>query len=665
MIKKQAPPPEKQHNFRTDINGLRAYAVVAVLLFHFQIAGFNAGFLGVDIFFVISGFLMTSIIVKGLEKESFSIWKFYMARVRRIVPALMVVIATLLILGWVFLPTPDYQALGSQSVFSSAFLSNIYFWRSSGYFDSAAHEKWLLHTWTLGIEAQFYLLLPLFLIFLWKIKPTTKTLLYGLVCAFFISLALSIVVSTWKPVAAFYLLPTRGWEFIAGGLVFFAGRDIKGLERFSRALLWSGFSLLLIAFILIDSSYTWPSAWALLPVLATSLIILAQQSRSILTSHPVAQWLGERSYSLYLWHWPIVVALYFAGLHTEWLWISFGLMLSFLLSDLSYRVVETPTRVYFSRSSMHREVAAIGTLMLLVGVSAVSVRLFVFEERPSKFTQTSAIHGVNRAKDCVLNKNEHCFFNTEDAETVLLIGDSHAGSVFNAFGLASKNNGYNPVIYNQGGCPTIANVNFTNFGMEKSRPKDTCEKYYTHLISAIKNKKPPKIVIVNRMQYYFNGPNELSQKQYHGKPLIYIDKVFKEFNHEYEKVLYNSYYNALCEISKLSDEVYVTRPIPEMEIEVAKEIYRKRISILKSTDIKIEIEKYNDRNSIVWSAQDKAVNNCNIKILDPTRALCDDVFCYGSKEIKPLYNDNNHLNDYGASFLMPMFEEIFKTKNKH
>lgn len=242
-------------SFRNDINGLRAYAVIAVLLFHFQIPGLNAGFLGVDIFFVISGFLMTSIIVRGLEKGSFSIWKFYMARVRRIVPALMVLIATLLVLGWFFLPTPDYKALGSQSAYSSAFISNIYFWHSSGYFDAAAHEKWLLHTWTLGVEAQFYVLLPLFLIVLWKIKPQAKTLLWGLIFAFLASLALSVVVSTWKPTAAFYLLPTRGWEFIAGGLVFFAGRELKTLERFSKELLWLGFSFWLVAFILIDSSF--------------------------------------------------------------------------------------------------------------------------------------------------------------------------------------------------------------------------------------------------------------------------------------------------------------------------------------------------------------------------------------------------------------------------
>ena len=129
--------------YREDINGLRAWAVIAVLLFHFQLPGLGAGFMGVDIFFVISGFLMTAIIVKGLERNNFSIWKFYMARARRILPALMVVITVLLVLGWFWLPAPDYQTLGAQSAYSLSFLSNIHFWRSTGYFDSAPQEKLL------------------------------------------------------------------------------------------------------------------------------------------------------------------------------------------------------------------------------------------------------------------------------------------------------------------------------------------------------------------------------------------------------------------------------------------------------------------------------------------------------------------------------------------
>ena len=150
--------------FRSDINGLRAWAVAAVTFYHFGIPGFRGGFVGVDVFFVISGFLMTGIVVSGLERGEFSILAFYLARARRILPAQIVLCAVLLALGWWLLLPVEYKKLGTQAVFSLAFLSNIKFWLEAGYFDAASHEKWLLHTWSLAVEWQFYLLLPLVLL---------------------------------------------------------------------------------------------------------------------------------------------------------------------------------------------------------------------------------------------------------------------------------------------------------------------------------------------------------------------------------------------------------------------------------------------------------------------------------------------------------------------
>lgn len=160
-----------QPNFRADINGLRAWAVAAVIFYHFGIPGFSGGFVGVDVFFVISGFLMTGIVVKGLERGNFSLMGFYMARGRRIVPALVAVCAVLLAMGWWVLLPPDYKMLGSHAVYSLAFLSNVEFWQEAGYFDVASHEKWLLHTWSLSVEWQFYLILPVVLWVVWRLKP--------------------------------------------------------------------------------------------------------------------------------------------------------------------------------------------------------------------------------------------------------------------------------------------------------------------------------------------------------------------------------------------------------------------------------------------------------------------------------------------------------------
>lgn len=648
-------------SFRNDINGLRAYAVIAVLLFHFQIPFFSAGFIGVDMFFVISGFLMTAIIVRGLEKGNFSIWKFYMARVRRIVPALMFLITVLLFLGWFFLPTPDYKALGSQSVYSSAFISNIYFWRSSGYFDALSHDKWLLHTWTLGVEAQFYVLLPILLIVLWKIRPQAKILLLGLIFSFFVSFFLSVVASSWKPEAAFYLLPTRGWEFIVGGLVFFAGRELKWLGRLSKAFLWAGFSLLLLSFILIDSNLSWPSGWALLPVMATAFIMLAQQSSSALTAHPVAQWLGDRSYSLYLWHWPIVVLLYFSGLHTDWFWIAGGLIFSLFLGDLSYRFIETPTRIYFLKTSIPKQILAIGAVVMLVGVSAASVRLFSFEGRISQEVDNVLSESTNKnpfADNCFSISSEtnipvDCKFDNSPLG-VYLIGDSHANSVFTGLGNAAQKAGKTALYWARSGCPTLKGAKFNSFlGITG------CYAFNNEIfdrLNSTDNSLP--VIIVNRVTEAIIGGNEYPiLKQ--GRPKIYFTSEIKD---GYDPVFIDQFHKSLIETSCMLAEnrsVYLVRPIPDFGIDIPKTLSRNIVFGRGNEDIKITLDEYHLRHDFVWKAQDLAAEQCGVKILNPLPYLCDDKYCYGSKNGRPLYSDDDHLSEYGNKFLIPMFEQVF------
>lgn len=298
--------------YREDINGLRAWAVMATLLFHFSLIGLPGGFVGVDLFFVISGYLMTAIIVSGFEKGHFSIQQFYMARVRRILPTLLVVVATLLALGWFWLPTPDYQALGAQSLHSMGFLSNIYYLRSAGYFDSAASEKWLLHTWSLAVEAQFYLIYPLLLALIWRYWQSLKAIKIGVIVLLLVSLLLNLTLSTLKPSAAFYLLPTRGWELAAGGWVYLLTKQNgTGLatQSFANLRYGLGWLFILSSGFFLSEQLIWPSYWAILPVLGTCWVILAQKENGQLTNNTLAQWLGTRSYSLYLWHWPLVVAL--------------------------------------------------------------------------------------------------------------------------------------------------------------------------------------------------------------------------------------------------------------------------------------------------------------------------------------------------------------------
>ena len=321
-------------SFRADINGLRAWAVAAVVLYHFGVPGFAGGFVGVDVFFVISGFLMTGLVVKGLERGTFSVMGFYMARGRRIVPALVVVCVVLLALGWFVLLPPDYKMLSTHSVYAVSFLSNVEFWLEAGYFDAASHEKWLLHTWSLSVEWQFYLILPLVLWVVWRVKPGRAAQTWAIGLGLAASLAASVWVTSSNASAAFYLLHTRAWEMLGGGLVFLLAGKLTLSAAQRRIVEAAGLLLIVLAVVIFDKGTVWPGWRAMLPVMAAMLVLVASRT-SVWTASALPQWLGDRSYSLYLWHWPVVVALVYVDLRDNPLAIAAAIVLTVVLGHLS------------------------------------------------------------------------------------------------------------------------------------------------------------------------------------------------------------------------------------------------------------------------------------------------------------------------------------------
>lgn len=643
-------------SFREDINGLRAWAVIAVLLFHFSLIGLPGGFAGVDVFFVISGYLMTAIIVGGYEKGNFSVWKFYMARSRRILPALMVVIATLLALGWFWLPTPDYQALGSQSAYGLSFLSNIYYWRSAGYFDAAAHEKWLLHTWSLAVEAQFYVLYPLFVALMWRFWKGLKALTIALLVLFALSLALNLVVTFWKPTAAFYLLPMRGWELALGGLVYLIARLGWVSDALKAKGFWLGWLLVLASFAFINDSLVWPGYWAILPVLGAGLIILAQKEHCWLTNNAVAQWLGDRSYSLYLWHWPLVVALYFAGLQSDWAWVMGFFALSLLLAHLSYRFVEVPTRSYLSAASLRKEIFAIGAAGVVIGLSAVAVKVVTFEGRVPEAVEVAASEAKNedpRKKGCAPSSNGEnppmCTYGQSNLKAVVF-GDSHSVATITAVGVAAENHDAGVLFWGTTSCPTIFDLRYDGPKIETTRARIACDNYLKLGVAHLEQlPKDIPVISVSRTSAYIVGPNE---------PDRFIERDHtlssKNFSHNLEQIS-----KSACKIQE-DRQVYLMRPIPEIGVDVPKILSRNIMFGRGNEDIKITLAEYHERHKLVWEAQDEAAKQCGVKILDPLPYLCDDKYCYGSRNGRPLYYDDDHLSEYGNKFLVPMFEQVFK-----
>ena len=325
--------------FRKDINGLRALAVVAVVLFHFDVNLLSGGFAGVDVFFVISGFLMTSIIVSGIEKNNFSIVGFYCARGRRIIPALAVMCLFLLIFAWLYLPPIDYHLLAKHSLSSISFLSNMVFWQEAGYFDASSHEKWLLHTWSLSVEWQFYIIYPLVLLACVKLFGY-KSLRWLVLIGTLLGLALSAYASFKWPSLAFYSLPTRAWEMMLGGLAFLFPWQLSPKNK--RAVELIGIIFILFSYFTLTGNDVWPGYLALLPTLGAYLVIVASTKQSFFTGNAVAQWFGKISYSLYLWHWPIVVAIgYFTFDNSYTIWL--GIALCLVLASLSFYLIERNT----------------------------------------------------------------------------------------------------------------------------------------------------------------------------------------------------------------------------------------------------------------------------------------------------------------------------------
>ena len=654
-IKPQLKP--LSDGFRTDINGLRAWAVMAVVLYHFGVPGFQGGFVGVDIFFVISGFLMTGIIVKGISRGSFSFIGFYLARAKRIIPALLAVCITLLTLGWFFLPSTDYKTLASHSVYSLFFLSNIEYWLSAGYFDAESHEKWLLHSWSLSVEWQFYMLLPLILWAPWKLRAGQRTLIAVLTLLALLSFGASAYYSSIYPTASFYLLHTRAWELIAGGLIWLMpAAQLSQRIRYGLTLL--GLAIIGAAIATLDKDVVWPGAWAALPVIGTSLVIWSQQ-RTSLTHHPIAQWLGDRSYSLYLWHWPVFVTLVLLERRYDPVALAAGIVMSILLGALSYRWIEQPTRVSFSNLSPTHSLISLLSAGAVVGAAAIAVwKLNGVPARMPDAVELAANEQANKNM-----KSEACQQRTgtipkgcehgNQPRKIIVVGDSHAQILISSFTTALPD--FSVIQISYAGCPLIDGMRRTDQATKDLPSEHDCTGFNFQLKRKLKDYPADyPVVLVGRYAIHPFGLNEANPKPQ--TPHAYFDKVYDAATPELMAELSDAMTKTACNLAK-ERTVFMLRPIPEMGFN-APRATSIRIAFGLSPEVSIPKSSYWARNSWVWKAQDAARDQCGIVILDGTDAFCDDTRCYGTKNGRPIYFDDDHLSEYGNKLLVPTFQQI-------
>jgi peptidoglycan/LPS O-acetylase OafA/YrhL len=361
--------------YRPEIDGLRALAVLAVVTYHAGL-GVPGGFAGVDVFFVISGYLITSIILRDLQEGSFTIVHFWQRRIRRIVPALALMVAVVLVAGWFLMLPADYLRLGQSAVWQVLFAANIFFWRQTGYFAPNAEEQPLLHTWSLAVEEQFYLVVPVALGYLLTFQRFRGRLFLLSVFA-----AITVVSLSWSaygvvryPSAAFYLLPTRAWELALGSLVSLLPRCERGRWKIcGDVAAAAGLASILFSFFAFSSDTPFPGLAALVPCLGTAAFIwgtaVGAASLRAAMSLVFVVFVGKISYSLYLWHWPFFAfATYLAwdplSLPTRLLLVA-G---SFIVAVASYRYVEQPfrSRYFLPKSSQMPGLLLASSLVLAV-----------------------------------------------------------------------------------------------------------------------------------------------------------------------------------------------------------------------------------------------------------------------------------------------------------
>jgi peptidoglycan/LPS O-acetylase OafA/YrhL len=519
-----ADQPSDEISYRSDIDGLRAIAVLLVIAFHFFPRRVPGGFVGVDIFFVISGFLISSVIRRGLIQDTFTFTDFYLRRMRRIVPALAAVLVACIIGGWLLLFATEYVSLGKHVAAGAAFVSNFVLLNETGYFDRASELKPLLHLWSLAIEEQFYLIWPVIVVITWRYTHATLSVAGIILVISFIS---NLWLSTSDTAAAFYLPATRFWELMVGCLLAFAGPVRNFIERGSIATsapgtlsqirevaAWAGIASIACAAAVAQSRLPYPGWIGLLPTVGTAALIVAGPYAWINQNFLSLRWLvyvGLISYPLYLWHWPLLAFLRNVYLGEPKTLLSFGFIaLAFALAHLTYVLVERPIRF-----GTRRRLAPIflSLALLLAGISGAVVYSHEgFPERYGANVQTA----VRKLKEddsykftfspCVIwltqrtQANECAAFFATPPTRLVLWGDSHAGRVYpGLMEIAGRRKTVQVAGFGKAACPPILEF--------RSEIEPGCPVHNREAIGFIERMRPDVVVMSGFWGVTMRGKN--------------------------------------------------------------------------------------------------------------------------------------------------------------
>jgi peptidoglycan/LPS O-acetylase OafA/YrhL len=642
-------------NYKPHVDGLRAVAVIPVLLYHaqFVLGGWpvlSGGYCGVDVFFVISGYLITGIILKDLTAGAFSIVQFWERRIRRILPVLTVVVVVCLLAGWCLYLPDDFEDLGKSAVAQGLVVSNFYFWRGAGYFAANADTKPLLHTWSLAVEEQFYLLFPWLLLLIYR--PGMKRLLgwlLGLGLASFVVSCLGV----WQmKEATFYLLPFRAWELILGALI--AVHQSRATarplgQRAAEALSALGLVAVGVALVMFDDRTPFPGVAAVLPCGGAALILWANaQNRTwvgrMLAVKPLVG-IGLISYSLYLWHWPVLVFGQYWNEDAS-AWYRGGLLLgSAVLAVVTWKFVELPyrERKWFPtrRGLFGYGVAATA---LVVGLGALVVG---FEGGPGR-VQSKAMEFVRQKRAAIQLRSETTVslqaalagefipLGPRTGQVKLLVwGDSHAGMLIPVLEDMCKQYAVRGVMATHGAAPPILDRNdrpiYQDF-LKKEYPR-----YTAAIMDYIQKQDIHEVLMVARWARYAEAAD---------KPLLRADLEY-----------------TVATLRAAGVRVWVLKQVPEQKTDATRALAWATIVGGQTDTMGVTRAQHQEKYAGCDDYLVAGLRPPGVVVLDPTGAYFDSRgYCALQAEGNLIYFDRNHVTPYGArrlvGVLAPMFGEL-------
>lgn len=642
--------PQTSLNYRRDIDGLRSFAILPVILFHAGAYWMPGGFVGVDIFFVISGYLISSIILREVQAGDFSFLQFYERRLRRIIPALLVVlVVTVAVFQLIALPDQS-QGTAESAIAALLSVSNIFFWQESGYFAPAVEYMPLLHTWSLGVEEQFYFIFPVLILIIWRLKMHMSfTLLLGTVMAF----ALGYWLAETKPSAAFYLLPARAWELGIGAVI--ACNAIpplrEGLMREFATI--AGLVLIVVALFWVRSDMVFPGWVALLPFIGAALVLHAGgtswTARNILGNTALV-FVGLLSYSLYLWHWPVMAALRILGanIHMTATTTLLSIVLTFLLGYSSWRFVERPFR---DRKTMPngRMLTTIGALSaVMLGLSTLAIAKEGFPGRLDEHAARAlaAAQDIDPYRRPCRDRSpeRNCRFGAADGPLrTVVVGDSHAAAIRGGIEAAGLLGDTGATMLWEGACPLLSGVDPTNHG-ERQR----CLQFKAYAWERLEALPDLETVILGgRWPYQLTGYLPESGGSYR---VHFADEETTTLSEEEnERVFTRALSRTLDRLSAMGFRVIIIGSTPEAGFDVPRTLALSRYhgTIVPTAIPRNFVESRAGRADAL--IREIVAGREDVTFLSIWEGFCTDATCKIEQDGEPIYYDDSHLSYNGAT----------------